>query len=295
MDRTTKIALGSILVGLAVLALKLAAYWITGSVALYSDALESIVNVATAIATVAAVRYSALPPDQNHPYGHHKAEYFAAVVIGVLIVLAALSIFREAYVSFFNPRAIEAPLKGLLVNAAAGILNLGWATALIREGRRSRSPALAADGRHLMSDVVSSGAVILGVGLAVVTGWARLDAVLAGLVALNILWSGWTVMRESVAGLMDVAAPPDLLERIRAVIATEADGAIEAHDVRTRVAGRVTFVDFHLVVPGGMSVTCAHDICDRIEAALKSEVPGATVTIHVEPENKAKHAGIVVV
>ncbi len=295
MDRTTKIALGSILVGLAVLALKLAAYWITGSVALYSDALESIVNVATAIATVAAVRYSALPPDQNYPYGHHKAEYFAAVVIGVLIVLAALSIFREAYVSFFNPRAIEAPLKGLLVNAAAGILNLGWATALIREGRRSRSPALAADGRHLMSDVVSSGAVILGVGLAVVTGWARLDAVLAGLVALNILWSGWTVMRESVAGLMDVAAPPDLLERIRAVIATEADGAIEAHDVRTRVAGRVTFVDFHLVVPGGMSVTCAHDICDRIEAALKSEVPGATVTIHVEPENKAKHAGIVVV
>lgn len=295
MDQTTKIALGSILVGLAVLALKLAAYWITGSVALYSDALESIVNVATAIATVAAVRYSALPPDQNYPYGHHKAEYFAAVVIGVLIVLAALSIFREAYVSFFNPRAIEAPLKGLLVNAAAGILNLGWATALIREGRRSRSPALAADGRHLMSDVVSSGAVILGVGLAVVTGWARLDAVLAGLVALNILWSGWTVMRESVAGLMDVAAPPDLLERIRAVIATEADGAIEAHDVRTRVAGRVTFVDFHLVVPGGMSVTCAHDICDRIESALKSEVPGATVTIHVEPENKAKHAGIVVV
>ncbi len=294
MDRTLKIAAFSILVGIAVLGLKVLAWQVTGSVALYSDALESIVNVATAIATAVAVRYGALPPDQNHPYGHHKAEYFAAVLIGVMIVLAALSIFREAYLAFLSPRDIRAPLQGLLINAAAGAINLAWAMVLLRQGRRSGSPALLADGRHLLTDVASSAGVIAGVALAIATGWARLDAVLAGLVALNILWSGWVVVKESIAGLMDVAAPPELLDRIRGIIAAEADGALEAHDVRTRVAGRATFVDFHLVVPALMSVTDAHDICDRIERALKADVPGSTITIHVEPEHKAKHAGIVV-
>jgi cation diffusion facilitator family transporter len=294
MNRTSYIAIASILVGLGVLGLKMLAYKLTGSVALYSDALESIVNVATAMATAAAVRYSALPPDQNHPYGHHKAEYFAAVLIGVLIILAAMSILHEAYVAFLAPRQIEAPAQGLAVNGLAGVINLVWAQILIRHGRTHRSPSISADGRHLMTDVLSSAGVIIGVLLAIMTGWTQLDAVLAGLVALNILWTGWLVMRESVAGLMDVAAPAEQQERIRGIIASKAEGAIEAHDVRTRIAGSATFVDFHLVVPGDMTVTCAHDICDRIEQALKSDVPGSTITIHVEPENKAKHAGIVV-
>ncbi|GGE43685.1 cadmium transporter [Agaricicola taiwanensis] len=295
MNRTSYIAFASILVGCAVLGLKMLAFWLTGSVALYSDALESVVNVATAIATAAAVRYSALPPDSNHPYGHHKAEYFAAVLIGVLIILAAASILHEAYYAFHSPRQIEAPAQGLVVNGIAGVINLIWAQILIRYGRKHRSPSMAADGRHLMTDVLSSAGVIIGIALAIATGWQQLDAVLAALVALNILWSGWQVMRESVAGLMDVAVPPELLDQIRGIIAAEANGAIEAHDVRTRIAGSATFVDFHLVVPGDMTVTCAHDICDRVEQALKREVPGSTISIHVEPENKAKHAGIVVV
>jgi cation diffusion facilitator family transporter len=157
-----------------------------------------------------------------------------------------------------------------------------------------RSPALAADGRHLLTDVVTSFGVLAGLLLVPVTGLHQLDPALAALVALNILWSGWGLMKESISGLMDEAVPEKVLVQIREVIACNADGAIEAHDLRTRHAGRMTFIDFHLVVPGSMSVTDAHDICDRLERALKAKVEDALITIHVEPDDKAKHAGIVV-
>ncbi len=295
MNRTLQIAIGSLAVGLVVLALKLLAWRVTGSVALYSDAMESIVNVATALAALAAVRIALRPADANHPYGHHKAEYFSAVMEGVMIVVAALLILHKAWQGFLAPQPLDAPLEGLAINAAAGVLNAIWCWVLIREGRKLRSPALEADGRHLFTDVVSSLGVIAGVALAVVTGWLVLDPLLAALVALNILWSGWKVTKESMSGLMDEAAPNDMLAAIRGVISREAIGALEAHDVRTRVAGRVTFIDFHLVVPGDSTVEAAHSICDRIEAALKDEVPGAQITIHIEPEHKAKHCGVVVV
>jgi cation diffusion facilitator family transporter len=285
---------GSIAVGFAVLALKSAAYWLTGSVALLSDAIESVVNVATALAALYAVRLSAKPADAEHPYGHHKAEYFSAVLEGVLIVIAAVSILREAYLAFLNPRPLDAPWAGLLLNGIAGAVNAAWCWVLIRQGRRYRSPALVADGRHLLTDVVSSAGVLAGVALAALTGWSILDPALAAIVAVNVLWSGWGLMKESVGGLMDEAAPPETLARIREVISMNARGALEAHDVRTRHAGRRTFVDFHLVVAGDMSVSEAHDICDRIETALRNEIDDALITIHVEPENKAKHAGIVV-
>jgi cation diffusion facilitator family transporter len=165
---------------------------------------------------------------------------------------------------------------------------------LIRRGRALRSPALVADGRHLLSDVISSVGVTAGVVLAIVTGWPLLDPGMAALVALNILWSGWKVMRESLSGLLDESVSEATLRDVRATIATEAEGAVEAHDLRTRHAGRVTFIDFHLVVGGETTVSEAHDICDRVEAALKRVVPDAMVTIHVEPENKAKHSGIIV-
>lgn len=295
MTRTVKIAVASLAVGLLVLALKFQAYRLTGSVALLSDALESIVNVAAAAAALVAIRFSAKPADSNHPYGHHKAEYFSAVIEGVLIVLAALLIFREAYLAYLAPRAITAPLEGLMVNGAATLINGGWCWVLLREGRRLKSPALAADGRHLLADVLSSLAVIVGVALVAATGWLLLDPLLAVAVGINILWSGWVLVRDSVGGLMDAAPAADVLDRIRDLISNNAEGAIEAHDLRTRHAGRRTFVDFHLVVPGGMSVSQAHDICDRIEQALKKEMGDAVVTIHVEPEDKAKHKGIVVV
>ena len=277
-----------------VLGIKYLAFTVTGSVALYSDALESLVNVATAIAALLAVRLAAQPPDANHPYGHNKAEYFSAVLCGVLIVVAALMILREAWIASAAPKAIDAPVHGLLLSGLASALNAAWAWVLIRQGRRLRSPALAADGKHLLSDVVTSVGVVVGIVLAVVTGWAVLDPALAALVALNILWSGWQVIRDSLGGLMDAAAPEEQLAQIREVISQEANGALEAHDVRTRMAGRVTFIDFHLVVPAQMSVASAHDICDRIERALKQAMGDALITIHVEPEEKAKHNGVLV-
>ena len=189
---------------------------------------------------------------------------------------------------------VEAPWLGLAVNGAATLVNLLWASVLIRQGRKHRSPALVADGRHLMTDVISSGGVLAGLVLAVYSGIRALDPLLAVLVALNILWAGWKLMKESAGGLLDEALPEETLERIRAAIAKNADGAIEAHDLRTRHAGPMTFVEFHLVVKGSMSVTDAHEICDRLERAIKAEVHDALISIHVEPDDKAKHSGIVV-
>ncbi|MEX0853955.1 MAG: cation diffusion facilitator family transporter [Bauldia sp.] len=288
-------AAASVVVGVVVLVLKLAAWWLTGSVALYSDALESLVNIATALATLAAVRYGALPADANHPYGHHKAEYFSVVLEGVLIVIAAISIFRAALVGYLDPRPLEQPMAGLAVNVVAAAVNGVWATALLREARRRRSPALKADGIHLLTDVATSAGVVLGLLLSLATGLLVLDPILAALVAVNILWQGWRLIRVSIGGLMDEAVEPERLDRIRQIISDNADGAIEAHDVRTRAAGRVTFIEFHLVVPGSMAVSLSHEICDRIEKALRAEVADASITIHVEPEEKAKHTGVVVV
>lgn len=295
MSSTLKIAIGSILVGLVVLGIKTLAWRMTGSVALMSDALESIVNVATAVAALVAIRVAQRPADQGHPYGHHKAEFFSAVLEGVLIISAALLILREAWFAFQNPREIQQVGAGMAINAVAGVLNAVWCSVLIRQGRRLRSPALVADGRHLLSDVISSAGVLLGVGLAAATGWAVLDPVLAMLVGVNILWSGWKVMTASLSGLMDESVPAATLTSIREIISDCGTGALEAHDLRTRHAGAVTFIDFHLVVDGQTTVADAHVICDRIEASLKARLPHAQITIHVEPEHKAKHSGVLVI
>lgn len=277
-----------------VLGLKLLAYHLTGSVALYSDDLESTVNIAAALAALVAIRLSAKPPDANHPYGHSKAEYLSAVLEGALIVVAALAILREATLTFLSPRALVWEPAGLAVNGLASAINGAWCWLLIRRGRALRSPALVADGRHLLTDVVSSIGVLAGVVLAAATGIAVLDPILPALVAVNVLWAGWRLLKESVGGLMDEAAAPALLARIRELISVHSEGALEVHDLRTRQAGRVTFVDFHLVVPGTTSVAEAHDICDRIEQALAAEMEDTVITIHVEPEDKAEHRGIVV-
>jgi cation diffusion facilitator family transporter len=294
MDRALKIALGSFAISLVVLAIKYAAFLITGSVALYSDALESIINVATAVAVIIALRVAAMPPDKEHPYGHTKAEYLSAVVVGVLIVASALAILHEAYLGFLSPHAIEAAWTGLAVGSVATLFNAGWSAVLIRQGKLHRSASLVADGKHLLADVLTSLGVLVGVILVVFTGIERLDSVIAALVALDVLRSGWGVIRESASGLLDEAAPPDQLARIREVIARTAGDAIETHDLRTRQAGRVLFIEFHLVTPAAMTVGESHAICDRIEAALTQAVEGATTTIHVEPEGKAKHHKIVV-
>ena len=294
MGQIQRVALGSIGVGLGVLGLKTLAFLLTGSVALLSDALESIINVLTAAMAFAAIRVSAKPADRNHPYGHHKVEYFAVIVEGVCIVLAALAILREAVLALRHPAALDAPLQGLLINALGTGLNATWGTLLARLGRRARSPALVAEGRHLFVDVATSLGVLAGVGLVVLTGLAWLDSAVAALVAVNVLWSGWSLVKESVAGLMDEAVPGDRLEEICAVVETTREGAIEVHDLKTRAAGQATFIEFHLVVSGRMSVADAHLICDRMERALREKVEGAVVTIHVEPENQAKRPGSMV-
>ncbi|WP_339767934.1 cation diffusion facilitator family transporter [uncultured Pseudosulfitobacter sp.] len=294
MMTTIKLAIGSIFVGFAVLALKSLAYWLTGSVALLSDALESTVNVATAFAALIAIRVAAKPADADHPWGHHKAEFFSAVLEGVMIIVAALLILHEAYAGFMAPAPLDAPLEGLLINMGATVINGVWAWVLISRGRAQKSPALVADGKHLVTDVLTSVGVAAGVLLAVGTGWWILDPLLAALVAVNILWSGWKIVRDSLSGLMDEAVSDATLASIREIIATQADGATEAHDLRTRHAGAAIFIDFHLVVPGDTTVFEAHEICDRIENALKEKLEVTHITIHVEPEHKSKQTGIIV-
>jgi cation diffusion facilitator family transporter len=292
MTRAERFAAGSVVLGVLVLALKAASWWLTGSAALYSDALESIVNVAGSAVALIALRLAAKPADANHPYGHDKAEFFAAVIEGVMIVVAALSIFSHAYYTWRTPTPLETPWLGLTLTALATAINAVWAATLQGAGRRLRSPALGADGRHLFGDVVSSIGIIAGVALAVTTGLLVLDPLLAAATGVYILWSGTSVIRSSVGGLMDEAPEPAVLDRVRELVATHAEGALEAHDLRMRQAGRLTFLQFHLVVPGTMSVADSHAICDRIEEALTAEMPHLVVTIHVEPEAKAKAHGV---
>lgn len=287
-QRIRRLAFASIFVAFGVMALKFAAWRVTGSVALYSDALESIVNVIAAGAAYWAIRVSHKPADADHPHGHHKAEYFSAVTEGVLIVLASLLILREAWDALQAPRLMDEPALGLAINGLAAVANAAWAALLIRTGRRERSPALEADGRHILTDVVTSLGVIVGLVGALLTGWAVLDPLLAIIVALNILWQGWKVIGQSVQGLMDVAADPDETRKIRDIISVNSKGALEVHDLKTRIAGRATFIEFHLVVDSSMTVGESHVICDRIEAALQAEIPSVRVIIHVEPDDEAK-------
>jgi cation diffusion facilitator family transporter len=289
-----RLAAGSILVGIIVLALKGAGWWITGSSALYSDALETVVNVATAAVAFWTLRIAAMPADHDHPYGHDKAEFFSAVFESVLIIVAAGSILHHVWLNLKLGHQIDAPLRGMALNLLATLLNGGWAWFLLRQGRRLRSPALMADARHLGTDVITSTGILIGLGLVLLTGTLWLDSAIAVATAVYILWTGIRMLRLSLSGLMDAAPDEQTLGRIRHIVSTHADGALEAHDLRTREAGRLTFLQFHLVVPSAMRVDEAHDICDRIEAALKAEMEGLIVTIHVEPERKAKHTGVVV-
>lgn len=279
----------SLLVALWVLGLKALAYLLTGSVALLSDALESTVNVAAALLALFAIRFAQRPPDETHPFGHSKAEYFSAVLEGVLVVLAAFLIAKESIPRLLHPRPLGDLGPGLLVSLLASLINGLLAWYLLRQGRRLRSPALTADGYHVLSDVLTSVGVLAGVGLAWATGLWVLDPLLALLVAGNILLMGFRLVRQSVGGLMDEGLSPAEVGRIRKTIAEALGGrALEVHDLKTRKAGNRAFLEFHLVVPGSMTVEEAHRLCDELERALEETFPGLAVTIHVEPESERK-------
>ena len=290
----TVIAAASIAVAFVVMGIKYLAYHYTGSVALYSDALESVVNVVTAVVALVTIRISARPADPLHQFGHHKAEYFSAILEGALIIFAAFLILHEAWSALFNPRALTQPVLGMVISTGASILNAGWATVLVVMGRRRRSPALEADGWHIVTDVATTAGVLVGLVLVTLTDLTILDPILASAVALNILWTGWRLTSQSVSSLMDEAVEPDVGSQIRTDIAANAGGAIEVHDLRTRSAGRAVFIEFHMVVPGTMTVAEAHAICDRIEEAIHKTLDGAEVLIHVEPDGEARHHGVLV-
>lgn len=287
-QRVAQLAFWSIIIAFGVMGLKAYAWWLTGSVALYSDALESSVNVIAAFAAFWAIRVSHRPADDDHQHGHHKAEYFSAVLEGVLICVAALLILAEVWRSWQNPEPLVQSWTGMGVNAIASVINAFWAFLLIRTGREARSPALVADGKHIMTDVYTSVGVLAGLAGAIATGAQWLDPALAVLVALNILYQGWHVIGSSLDGLMDRAVEPTEAIRIRDIISANSSGAMEVHDLKTRIAGRATFIEFHLIVDGDMPVRESHAICDRIEEALKADIPSVRVTIHVEPDDEAK-------
>ncbi|MCG7521046.1 cation diffusion facilitator family transporter [Ruegeria sp. Ofav3-42] len=291
---TQTFAAWAIPVSLAVLLLKLLAWWVTGSVALLSDALESVVNVAAALLAYFAVRISGMPPDKKHPFGHKKAEYLSAVAEGTLIVLAALLIIREAVFALPNPELAGAPLLGIAINVGATCLNGIWAFLLLRIGGRENSPALVASAKHIFTDLMTSVGVVVGLLVAMATGWLILDPLIAILVAVNILWEGWKVIRSSVDGLMDASLSDGDLKSVRETVEANLGPALEYHDLRGRRSANMIFVEFHLVVDGNMSVTDAHDICDDIEGALVQKFPGSVFVIHLEPDTELKETARVI-
>lgn len=283
-----KVAAANIAVAVVVICLKYAAYVISGSVALYSDALESIVNVITAVAAYVAIWMSAKPPDSDHPFGHSKAEFLAAMFEGAMIAVAAVLIMIKAYNGLVEGVTLNHSLLGLSINSVATVINALWAWVMIKWGTEWRSPALVADGHHLFTDVITSLGVLVALILTIATGWYILDPLIAAVVAVNILMMGYRIATESMSRLMDEAASPEIEARIRGAIEANGIGALQAHDIRTRQAGRALFIEFHLVVPGSMTVDDAHEICDRLENSIENSIEGSEVVIHVEPEHKAK-------
>ncbi|MBB5073240.1 cation diffusion facilitator family transporter [Bartonella callosciuri] len=282
------LTLYSIFVSCIVFALKYWAYYITGSIALYSDALESIVNIFATLAAWWAVKVSMKPADHNHPFGHHKAEYFSAILEGILIIIAAVIILKEAWMALSTIKLLQKPGIWLVIHLVASVINYLWGWLLIQQGRIHRSPALKADGMHFITDVFTSLAILIGLVAGFFGGWSILDPILAIIVAVNILLQGWKLINSAVQGLMDVGVELNETMRIRELISANAHGALEVHDLLTRVAGRITFIEFHLVVPAAMSVGEAHKICDKIEGVLQKEFDNVRTSIHVEPEDEAK-------
>jgi cation diffusion facilitator family transporter len=274
----------SIAAALATISLKAFAWWLTGSVGLLSDALESIVNLAAALLALSMLRLAAAPPDEGHPYGFSKAEYLAAGIEGALIVLAAAGILASAIPRLFEPRPLDQPFAGLALTVLASAINLAVALVLIRVGRREHSITLEADGRHLMTDVWTSVGVIVGVGLVYATGWLRLDPLVALAVAAHIVWTGVGLVRRSASGLLDAAiSHADQDEVTKLFTEYSRRYGIAFHALRTRQAGARRFISFHMLVPDAWSVAQAHQLSEEIESRMRSMVPNASVFTHIEP------------
>ncbi len=275
----------SVVAAVITFVLKLAAWRITGSVGLLSDALESLANLAAAFVALGTLAVAARPADEDHAFGHSKAEYFAAGVEGALIIVAAATIGWSAVERFFSPQALQQPAAGLAVSAAASAVNLVVARVLARVGRKRNSIALEADARHLMTDVWTSGGVIIAVALVAITGWWWLDPLIGVLLAVHIVATGYALVRESMLGLMDTGLPTPQMESIRAVLAKYEAGGVQHHALLTRRAAARQFMSVHLLMPGSWSITRGHDVAEKIEADLRKAVPGLVVLTHIEPDD----------
>jgi cation diffusion facilitator family transporter len=274
----------SVAAALATISLKMLAWWLTGSVGLLSDALESLVNLAAALLALSMLRLAAAPPDEAHQYGFSKAEYFSAGIEGALIVLAAAGIFATAVPRLLAPQPLDAPVLGLALTVVASAINLGVGLLLIRVGKQHHSITLEADGRHLMTDVWTSAGVIAGVALVYLTGWLRLDALVALAVAVHILWAGFGLMRRSWKGLLDAAiSREDSGEVTRLFSEYSKRYGVSFHALRTRQAGARRFISFHLLVPDEWTVAHAHRLSEEIEERIRMLVPNAGVFVHLEP------------
>ena len=279
----TRFAWLSIGAALLTIALKTFAWRITGSVGLLSDAAESLVNLVAAIVALVALTVAIRPPDKNHHFGHSKAEYFSAATEGVMIFVAAAVILFSAVQRFLNPQPLENVGVGLAVSVAASVVNGGVAMVLLRAGSRYRSITLVADGKHLMTDVWTSVGVVVGVLLVALTGWERLDPVVAFAVGLNILVTGSRLVRGASAGLMDVSLPTEDNELIRTVLGRFTSAEVSWHRLLTREAGNRRFMQFDLLVPGEWTVQRGHDLVEDITDALVAEFPDFDVICHIEP------------
>lgn len=274
----------SIAAALATILLKLGAWWLTGSVGLLSDAIESFVNLAGAMMALAMISLAATPADAGHPHGHGKAEYFSSAFEAFLIMVAAVYIAYAAVDRLFDPHALESVGIGLAISVLASIINYATARVLMAAGRKYRSISLEADAHHLLTDVWTSAGVITGVALVWLTGWLWLDPLLALIVAGNIVWTGWGLMRRSIGGFMDVSLPDTELKKIEVVLETYRQSGIEFHALRTRQAGSRSFLTLHVLVPGEWTVQQGHDCSERIEADLRQALPHVHVTTHLEPK-----------
>ena len=278
-----RFALLSVLAALVTIGLKGAAYLHTGSIGLLSDALESFVNLIAAGVALLALSVAARPADEDHAYGHTKAEYFSSAFEGALILVAAASIVVAAVRRLVDPRPITEPGVGLAIIAVASAINLVVARVLLRAARRHESITLEADAQHLMTDVWTSAGVIVGVGAAALTGWHRLDAVVAIAVAANVLYTGFRLLRRSMLGLLDTSLPAETLARIKTILDSHGKAGVRYHALRTRQAGARRFISFHILVPGDWTVQRGHDLLEEIEERVREAVPRSVVDTHLEP------------
>ena len=278
-----RFAILSVVAALVTIGLKGAAYAITGSMGLLSDALESLANLVAAVVALFALSVAARPADEEHTYGHTKAEYFSSGFEGMLIVGAAVAIVVAAVRRFVEPQPIEEPTLGLAIIALASMVNFAVARVLLREGKRHESITLEADAQHLMTDVWTSLGVIVGVGAAAATGWHRLDAIVAIAVALNVLWSGFRLLDRSMHGLLDTSLPEETLTEIKGILDGHSGVGVRYHALRTRQAGARRFISFHILVPGSWTVQRGHDLLETIEERIRAAVPNSVVDTHLEP------------